>query len=373
MTIRNLRLPGHQSLGALLLVVAGLGLITFLHYSTAPALRQLHTVYRYFYFLPIVYAALRFGLWGGLLASLGASLFYAPLIFFKWGNFPGDSLNDLLVVAVFYGVAIITGITTDRLRKSEARQTLMAAQLSASLHRLENQGEELRRAERMSALGTLASGLAHEIRNPVGIIRATAQLMVMESGSAAYEMATVIQQESDRIERLIQDLLNYAGGGRLQCGPTDVAALLEQVAGRLRPLVEAHHLDLKVDVSDHIPPACLDREQVEQALVNLCMNAIQAMGDTGHLWLRAGWSSSPEPMLTLKVADTGPGIAPTVRSHIFDPFFSTKESGTGLGLSVVQRIVADHNGRVWVESELGEGSTFVIQLPLDHKNDGGPE
>ncbi len=229
-----------EDIAAAGLIVAGsLLLITFLHYSTLPNFRQLHAVYRYFYFLPIVYAALRFGFWGGLGAALVASLLFAPHIIFKWGSFPEDGLNDLLVVVVFYGVAVITGRTVDRLRRAEMRQSEMVGELEQSLQRLAVQSEELRRAERLSALGLLAGGLAHEIRNPVGIIRAGAQLLAMEVGAEAEETAAVIQQETDRIETLIQELLDYAGGERLQRERVDVGAAL---GGRGRPRQAAHRL-----------------------------------------------------------------------------------------------------------------------------------
>ncbi len=348
---------------ALAAIIVSIGIVTFLHYTTAPGLSQLHTVYRYFYFLPIVYAALRFGFWGGLIAALAASLLFAPHIFFKWGNFPGDSLNDLLVVVVFYGVAIITGVTTDELRQSRERQSRTASRLAASLRQLEEQGEELRRAERLSSLGTLAGGLAHEIRNPVGIIRASAQLLVMECGEDAKETVAVIQQETDRIEQLIQDLLNYAGGVRINPKPTDVNELLTRVHDRLRPLVESHQIEVDIAVPTDLPRVYLDLEQMEQALINLCMNAIQAMENRGRMLLQAQLKRSPEPALELRVSDTGGGIPSDIRAHIFDPFYSTKDTGTGLGLSVVQRIVDDHHGRIWVESEPGQGATFVIQLP----------
>ncbi len=344
-------------------ILAGIVLVTLLHYSAAPGLRSLHTVYRFFYFLPIVYAALRFGFWGGLLASLVASLLFAPHIFFKWDNFPSDSLNDLLVVVVFYGVAIITGVTTDQLRRAQAKQARTAAQLAASLHRLEEQGEELRRAERLSALGTLAGGLAHEIRNPVGIIRATAQLLRMECGPAAGETVAVIQEETERIEQLIQDLLNYARGQHLARQPVVIQELLRQVQERIRPLAETQGVTIRVESHPNIPTVVLDPEQLEQALVNLCVNAIQAMDGPGRLTLTAGWKAQAECPLELRVQDTGPGILPEEQQHIFDPFFTTKDTGTGLGLSVVQRIVDDHGGRVWVESIPGQGATFVIRLP----------
>ncbi|MCC9075514.1 DUF4118 domain-containing protein [Litorilinea aerophila] len=355
------RLP--TSWGSLLLVVSGIALVTVLHYATTPGLRELHAVYRYFYFLPIVYAALRFGFWGGVYTALAASLFFAPHIFFKWGDFPEDSLNDLLVVVVFCAVAAITGITVERLHRSQQQEQATARRLAATLQRLEAQGEELRRAEHLSALGTLAGGLAHEIRNPLGIIRATAQLLAMECGPEAAESLAIIQKEADRIERFIQELLNYAGESRLQRAPTPVAALLERVAGRLRPLLERYAIACRIHVAAGVSTAWLDGEQMEQALMNLCVNAIQALDGPGEIQLRA--SLEGEAWLALEVIDNGPGIAPPDRVRIFDPFYTTKDTGTGLGLSVVQRIVANHGGRITVDSTPGQGTTFTLLLPLD--------
>ncbi len=350
-------------------IAASLLLITLLHYSTLPGFSQLHAVYRNFYFVPIVLAALYFGFWGGILSALAASLLFAPHIFFKWGNFPEDSLNDLLVVVVFYGVAIITGITVDRLRASEERQSNTVRELEKSLHQLEVQGEELRRAERLSALGMLAGGLAHEIRNPVGIIRASAQLLAMEPHPGTHEATTVIQQETDRIEALIQELLDYAGGERLQRSTVNVAKLLTHVAERVQPLMTSSGIQIDVVVDPELGDASLEEEQMERILVGLCMNAVQAMDGPGRITLQAKQLRCPTPFsnpcLEIRVSDSGPGVSIEDRHRIFDPFYSTKDSGTGLGLSVAQRVVTDHGGRIWVESEYGNGATFVVQLPLD--------
>jgi len=250
----------------------------------------LHTVYRYFYFLPIVFAALRFGFWGGLLASLAASLLFAPHIFFKWGNFPEDGLNDLLVTVVFYGVAIITGMGTDRLRESQAELGHTAKDLARSLHRLETQGEELRRAERLSALGTLAGGLAHEIQNPLGIIRATAQLVAMECGPAATESVGIIQQETERVEKLVHELLTFAGDAGLERRSTDIRLLLEKVHRRLEPQAVGSGVSLGCHVADRITTASLDARRMEQTLINLCMNSLQALDGPGEIRIEAGES-----------------------------------------------------------------------------------
>jgi signal transduction histidine kinase len=184
----------------------------------------------------------------------------------------------------------------------------------------------------------------------------------MECSGDAVESAAIIQQETERIERFIQDLLNYAGESNPQRELTDVIALLQQVTERLRPLVETHGIDLSFDVPSDLSPVNIDVEQMEQALMNLCINAVQALDGPGHIHLSAVCEDGQ--ILSISVADNGPGIALDDRVRIFAPFYTTKDSGTGMGLSVVQRIVENHGGRIAVESEPGHGATFLIYLPL---------
>lgn len=345
------------------LIVGSLGIITYLHYTTAPGISRMHVVYRYFYFLPIVYAALRYGYRGGLLAALLASIISAPHIFFKWNDLPEEGLNDLLVMVIFYGVALLTGITIDRLRQVQASQANTVEELEASLRQLALQSEELRRAHHLSALGMLAGGLAHEIRNPVGIIRACAQLLALENRAEILEPTAVIQEETSRIEVLIQELLDYAGGQHLTPIPTDIALFLQSIGERVGPLTTAFEITLELQIEPNLPSICLDPSQLERALINLCMNSIQALAGRGQLTLTAAWIKSDIPYLELRVVDSGPGIPLIDQPHIFEPFFSTKESGTGLGLSVVHRIITDHGGDIRVESTPPKGTTFIIQLP----------
>lgn len=349
-------------------VAVSLLAVTYLHYSTMPGLRELHAVYRYFYFLPIVYSALRFGFWGGVISALAASLLFAPHILFKWGNFAEDSLNDLLAVVVFYSVAVVTGITVDRLRAVQAQQRGTAEKLAASLEQLERQGEELRRAEHLSALGTLAGGLAHEIRNPVSIIRATAQLMAMEGGPEAAESIAVIQKETDRVEGFVQELLNYAGEDLPNRKSTDVRVLVDHLVRRLDPLLESHGVALSVTAADPLPMVWVDGDQLEQALLNLCINGIQALNGRGQIHLEVAVCGRT---LTIAVEDSGPGIDAEDRVRIFDPFYTTKDTGAGLGLSVVQRIVQNHDGQIRVESAPGRGARFTVLLPLQEGTEDG--
>ena len=353
-----------QNLLSPLLITIALLLISYLHYSTAPGIGQLHAVYRYFYFLPIVFGALQFGYWGGLFTALAATLLFIPHILLRWDIQTLDAFNDLLVVFVFFGVALITGLTIDRLKHAQIEQAQTAAKLALSLEQLQKQGEALRRSERLSSLGTLAGGLAHEIRNPLGIIRACAQLLELEDDGVSTEAVTVIRQESDRIEQLVQELLNYAGDAGPQLEQADLCELVRKTGKRLRPLVEAKGIKLLLELPTEIAAVTVDCVQIEKMLVNLCMNALQSLNGSGSITLAVRQESESKSLIRLEVIDDGPGISPVELSRIFDPFYSTKDNGVGLGLSIVQRIVDDHSGRIRVESEVGEGTKFIIDIPV---------
>jgi signal transduction histidine kinase len=347
----------------LFVIVGALLFISFLHYSTAPGISQLHAVYRYFYFLPIVFGALQFGYWGGLLTALAATLLFIPHILLRWDIHTLDAFNDLLVVFIFFGVALITGLTIDRLKRLQVEQVQTAAKLALSLEQLQEQGEALRRSERLSSLGTLAGGLAHEIRNPLGIIRACAQLLALEEDESLKETMTVIRQETERIEALIQELLTYAGGGSPQLVATDLCRLLRETEKRLRPLIEAKGIALFMEVPAEAVTLALDSVQIEKMVINLSMNAIQSLDGAGSVKIELHPTAERNSSVRLEIADNGPGIAPEQLSRIFDPFYTTKERGIGLGLSVVQRIVEDHEGQIQVISEVGRGTRFLVDLP----------
>ncbi len=219
------------------------------------------------------------------------------------------------------------------------------------------------RAERLAAVGTLAAGLAHEVRNPLN--SASLQLAVLErrlergeSGDRAIPIARVIKSEIERLDRLVRDFLAFAKPVPLDPRPVDLIALLSGVAELIGPEAEAAHVSIKVEAPDALLRAAGDSERLRQVLLNLTRNAIEAMqAEGGQLTLRAG--AGPE-QLEVEVEDTGPGFSDQL--PVFDAFFTTKDQGTGLGLSLVHRIVADHNGTIRVASRPGR-TCFTFTLP----------
>jgi two-component system sensor histidine kinase AtoS len=229
--------------------------------------------------------------------------------------------------------------------------------------------EQVQRAQRLAALGRLAGGLAHEIRNPLAITRAAAQVLQREIAEQPKlgEYTQVIQTEIDRVDRLIEQLLAYARPFPLQRGPINVTEVIERTVALARPYADQYGVTITVEIAAELPLVDGDAELLHQALVNLLLNGIHATSPSGTINVLADTTcvgNDAPSTVTVIVRDTGHGIAPTDLPHIFDPFYTTRVDGTGLGLSIVQRIIQDHGGTIEVERQSTPGTSFILQLPL---------
>lgn len=222
---------------------------------------------------------------------------------------------------------------------------------------------QMQRTERLVALGRMAGGLAHELRNPLGITRAAAQMLQQELADTgkAGEYTRVIQSEIDRVDRLVEQLLAYARPRPLQRVLVDVASLVEETSSLARVYAKQQGVTLTTQVSDGLPALMGDGDLLHQAVVNVLLNGIQATPPGGTVNLTA---QTDQASVLLTVCDTGSGITPDILPHIFDPFFTTRDDGTGIGLSIVQQIIHDHGGAVDVQSEPGNGTQVTLRLPI---------
>jgi signal transduction histidine kinase len=221
---------------------------------------------------------------------------------------------------------------------------------------------QLRHADRLTTLGRLAAGIAHELGTPLNVVLGKATLISSGrfTGDEAKKSARVIEQQADRMTTIISHLLDFARRGGTGRQPTNLRVLAFETTELLRPLAKRHGVTITCDGPD--AEASVNRAEIQQVLSNLLTNAIHAMPRGGPIEIT---SSVLESGALLRIRDEGSGIAPEVLPRIFDPFFTTKEvgQGTGLGLSVVHGIVVDHGGTIEVETELGRGTTFFLRLP----------
>ncbi|HWR05139.1 MAG TPA: ATP-binding protein [Humidesulfovibrio sp.] len=233
--------------------------------------------------------------------------------------------------------------------------------------------EQVRRSERLSALGNLAAGIAHEIRNPLSSIKGFATFLAAKvqgegpEKEAGKEAAKIMIQEVDRLNRVVSELLEFARPGQPVLKPGDVNMVINQALRLCGSDAAARGVDVRFEPGVSLPPIPLDAERLTQALLNLFLNAIQAMDKGGALTVSARVEGDPA-RLALRVADTGTGMSPEVLASIFNPYFTTRPTGTGLGLAIVHRVVEGHGGEIKVESQPGAGTAFTMLLPLAERN-----
>jgi PAS domain S-box-containing protein len=226
--------------------------------------------------------------------------------------------------------------------------------------------ERMRENDRLAAIGELSASIAHEIRNPLGSIRGSAELLAAELavGGQEQRLLALILKESERVNRIVSDFLAYARLRPTVRQLSELKPFLEDVAFQVRMHQQGReglHIETGIEPDDLL--VLMDPEQMQQVLLNLALNACEAMGGRGTLSLRASLDDD-NTACRLVVADTGPGIAPEVRDTLFRPFVTTKAGGTGLGLPVVQRIVLAHGGDIRAGAGPRGGAEFRIDLPL---------
>jgi PAS domain S-box-containing protein len=246
------------------------------------------------------------------------------------------------------------------------------------LSRLRALEAEVRRGERLAALGQMALALAHEIRNPLGAIRGVAQLLGDELGGAGpfREHVTVMLAEIDRVNRVMEALLDLGRPLTFAFGFVNLHELLERVSLLAEPAARAHEVQLVRRYDPSLPPLWADADRLIQVFQNLVQNGIEAMPGGGRLTLttrvsldtvyggRVDLGAGPRPLVEVQVTDEGEGIPAELIDRVFDPFVTTKPRGLGLGLALAHRIVEEHRGALRVASPSGKGTTFSCYLPI---------
>lgn len=353
-------------LGILLVLVA---IVTALHYLTAIQFHRYHDIYRRLYYIPILLGGLWFALRGGLGTAIAVSILFAPHVVFQWGHHPTAEPEQYLEILLYNVIGFLTGFLAEREKTQKVRYQKAAEHLEDSYAKLRWQADlileiedQLRRADRLTALGELSAGMAHEIRNPLGSIRGTAEILQegIDPADPRFEFTRILIKEVDRLNLVVQNFLQFARPAPVERGRFDLAEVVNEIFELTRQPRLKGGVAAEVRV-EGVPPVAGDREQLKQVFLNLILNALQAMPDGGRLTVSA---IVREATVEIAVADTGQGIPPENLGKIFNPFFTTRREGTGLGLAITHRIVQGHGGQIGVSSRPGEGTTFTLSLPL---------
>ena len=318
--------------------------------------------------LPVVSAATTLGLFGTLFWTLAAILSYLSyLLLLDWNRwFISDpEIHELSLRVLFLCLVGFLTYELAQRNKQEARDyQAVAEQLAAANANLEKAEEAMRRTERLAALGQLTAGLAHELRNPIGTIKNSAELLskrLPEGDEIARELSGFIQSEVDRTNSLITRFLQFARPFQLRRGLHDVAGILDRAILHVQRQFPQFPITYVKNYAPDVPAIELDEELMEQVFINLLTNAAQASSAGSVVTVK---TRADGKLLEVAVIDRGAGIDPAIEGSIFNPFFTTKKDGVGLGLAIVAKIVDEHGGRIVVESEPHQGSVFRVLLPL---------
>jgi signal transduction histidine kinase len=353
--------PGVR-LRVLAIAVALFG-ISVLHHLTPIEMLHWHNIFQHLYYFPIIFAALSFGWRGGLLTAMVAGVCQTPHIIGTWQKALNYSEDLLWEIPAFCAAGVLGGIAAERDRRHQRALEHTTAELSKVYKELQENFESMKRAERLYAVGQLSAGLAHELRNPLASIAGAAGILKRnpDASDKRAECLGIIERECGRLNRLLTNFLDFARPRPPRYQEVDPAIVLDSVMILANHATGRRQTVLRKEVVGQLPKLSCDPEQLEQVLLNLVINAVQATDTHGEVIMRA---SKRNDKLLIQVEDDGCGVSPESLDKIFDPFFTTKDNGTGLGLSVAHQIVEQHGGLLRAENNPARGMTFSVVLPI---------
>ena len=338
----------------------------------------INSYYYPIYYLPIVTAAEYFSplatlLWTALASAAYCSYLYPAEQEFEIGTEPYELLA-IRILFFFLAAMLVNRFVVENRRQTKRYQELAEA-LAETNRKLEQAQAEARRSERLAALGQLSAGLAHEIRNPLGVIKGSAEMLnqkLQESNPLASELAGYISTEVNRLSSLVTRFLDFARPLHTELTPQDITAVLDRSLQLAATMWKGAPVTVERNYQEELPTVPLDESLCEQAFVNIIQNAYDAMGsEGGRLSVATEISRSlGRDGIEVRLCDSGPGVPENLREQIFNPFVTTKKTGVGLGLSIVSKIIDGHQGWIKVESGLSaestqaQGACFVMFFPL---------
>jgi two-component system, NtrC family, sensor histidine kinase HydH len=359
-------------------VLIKIGLATLLVSHTG----GINSSYYPIYYLPAVTAAMDFGTLQTLFWTALASLAYCSHLIpaLMEYSFPEVDVTELVIrnLFIFLAALVVNRFVMENRRQASRYQTL-AETLADTNRRLEDAREEARRSDRLAALGQLSAGLAHEVRNPLGVIKGSAEMLhrvLKTDESLSSELANNISSEVNRLNALISRFLDFARPTQIEKRPESIPALVDRALKAVHDRWPDAAVAVERQYAANLPEVPVDGGLCEQIFTNIFLNAYEALGSGGgkicvsisEAQGAVGSQDTGGRGVLIEIEDNGPGIPVELREQIFNPFFTTKKTGVGLGLSIVSKIVDDHRGWIRVaDPQIGErkGTCFKVFLPME--------
>ena len=365
--------------GILLLAVFGIGL---LHIFTPGDLVFYHDTYRRLSYFPIAVGAILFGITGGLTLAILTSLAFIPHIILFMGEGTEAYLSELTEILLYIAVAVIIGFIASKERRLREEYELLSAKLKRSYARLHSETElmieveeQLKASRKLSILGQLSASLAHEIKNPLGSIKGTAEILLDDfpESHPKHEFVKILVQEVDRLNTSVDEVLLFSRHPQNLEQKKDwesLSEVIKRVYKLTQNRTEKKKIAFRLTEVDACRDCLVDGHRYSQVLLNMVLNAIDAVDHNGRIEIacqrEASWA-------VVSVSDDGPGVFDTELEKVFEPFYSRKENGTGLGLSISKKIVEGYGGKLYIEKSRWGGACFRIWVPRSLPNAYPPD
>lgn len=345
-------------------ILVAVATISLLHYLTHASYEHWHVIYQRLYYIPILLGATLYGIRGGVAVAALTAVSYLPHILLQWQHAPLYRSNQLAEIALFLLFGAVSGFLIDRIDRERERNRQTAEQLARANEELRSTFQRLRLLDRLSALGAISAGIAHEIRNPLGGVSGAVEILdsMTTSDDERHEFVEIVKKEIGRISTIVSRQLELVQARPGDVAPCDIGRVIESVVRLLRSQAAEHGIRLETRIAGDLPVVRTDEQGLRQAILNLVLNGVQATDHAGTVRVAA---EDRNDRVRIVVDDEGTGLNAAGLEHAFDPFYTTKPKGTGLGLSIAFQIVDQLGGHLKVENREEGGARFTLELPVE--------
>lgn len=321
-------------------------IISLLHYLSPTTHHHLHAIYQRLYYVPVILSAYWFGAKMGFVIAIITAVLYAPHIIFQWSFDPMESFTQYVEIGMFFIIGTLVGILSD-IQKKQHRQINEA---NIKIHRM----------DRLSLLGQLAAGLAHEIRNPLGSLIGSSEILKkdFDKSNSKYEFIEIIDKELHRLRDKLNEFLKFAKTTPPQKIPNNLNDVIKAAISLTEKSASKSQVSFNLNLNTNMPLVLIDGEQIKQVIINLILNAIQAMPEGGEIKITSDFNKND---ISFSIVDNGPGFSTDDSEEIFKPFYTTKNEGTGLGLAVVKELILSMGGTISADSR-NDGACFNVRI-----------
>ncbi len=356
------------------LIIFIIVVLSTLHYKTSTVEIQLHDIYRKSYYIPIVLAALKFGLKGGLSSSVLITLIYTPHVIMRWQMEKIIYVDRITELLLFNVVGIIIGVYVDSEKKKKEKLLKITEDLMSAYETVNKQTvkileleEKLHVNDRLSILGELSASLAHEIKNPLGSLKGVSEILKkrFRTDEVGKEFTDILEKEIERLDSVLNNYLSLAKKSKSELEIVSVKDITKSVIELIQMRAKKQNTEIIFEEPNNDSIIYADKSKIQQVLLNIIINAFYSIEYEGKIFIK---SFILNHNAVIEIEDNGNGIAEEDMNRLFEPFFTTKKDGIGIGLTISKRIIEEYDGKIECKSEKGKGSTFKIFIPLYKEN-----